>query len=136
MTRGLAEIARLVEALGGDRVTLQGLAGIGDLIATCTSTLSRNHTVGRRLAAGEALEEIRGDMHMVAEGVNTTMAVHRHAQKLGVEMPICEAMYQVLFEGAALEDAILSLMTRESRYEGSYLVIGPDDALRKGPPRR
>ena len=96
---------------------------IGDLIATCTSTLSRNHTLGRRLATGEDVSVIQEDMHMVAEGVNTTVAVHRHAARLGVDMPITEAMHQVLFEQADIPDVIQSLMTRTSVYESDYTAI-------------
>ncbi len=123
LTRGLAEICRMGEHLGAERSTFQGLAGFGDLVATCTSTLSRNHTVGRRLAGGESLEEIRADMHMVAEGVNTTAAVHGYAQRLGVDMPIAEGMHKVLFEGQELSDVIQSLMSRISVYETSYNAI-------------
>jgi glycerol-3-phosphate dehydrogenase (NAD(P)+) len=90
---------------------------VGDLIATCTSTLSRNHTVGRRLAGGETLAQIQADMVMVAEGVNTTEAVHRHAKRLGVDMPIAEGMYDILFQGAAIPDVLDSLMLRTSLYE-------------------
>jgi glycerol-3-phosphate dehydrogenase (NAD(P)+) len=123
LTRGLAEIRRMGERLGAERDTFQGLAGFGDLVATCTSPLSRNHTVGRRLAGGETLEEIRADMHMVAEGVNTTAAVCRHARRLGVDMPIAAGMHQLLFEGAVLEEVIHDLMTRISVYEASYSAI-------------
>ncbi len=123
MTRGLAEMWRLGEVMGADRATFQGLAGVGDLIATCTSTLSRNQTVGRRLAGGETLAEIRADMKMVAEGVNTTDAVHRHAKRLGVDMPIAAGMYRVLFEGAPIPEVIDQLMSRTSVYEASYSPI-------------
>lgn len=129
MTRGLAEIARLGEYLGATAETFRGLSGVGDLVATCTSTLSRNHTVGRRLAKGESIEEIQADLHMVAEGVNTTLAVHTFAQKTGVDMPIAEGMYKVLFEGEPLAEALSSLMTRPSRFEPTYDIIGDQASI-------
>ncbi len=124
MTRGLAEISRFGEALGAEPMTFLGLAGVGDLIATCTSELSRNHTVGRRLAQGLKLADIQKEMHMVAEGVFTTQAAHQHARRLGVDMPICEGVYKALFEGAAIESVLQNLMARASRYENSYSPIG------------
>jgi glycerol-3-phosphate dehydrogenase (NAD(P)+) len=124
LTRGLAEIWRFAAALGAEQSTFLGLAGVGDLVATCASPLSRNHTVGRRLAKGERLDAIQADMRMVAEGVNTTRAVCRHADRLGVEMPIARAMHQVLFEGGDIQRGLEALMTRASRYEADYLPIG------------
>lgn len=128
MTRGLAEISRFGVALGADRSTFLGLAGVGDLIATCSSPLSRNQTVGRRLAKGEKLDEIIDDMTMVAEGVNTTRAVKTHARRLGVDMPIAEGMYELLFNDAQIQDILGGLMTRTSVYEGEYTPIGQNDA--------
>ena len=87
MTRGLAEIARLGVASGADPMTLSGLAGMGDLIATCASKLSRNHYVGEQLAKGRRLDEILGGMTNVAEGVDTTAAAVKLARRLGVDMP-------------------------------------------------
>ena len=112
ITRGLAEIARLVVAAGGQAGTLSGLAGMGDLIATCSSTLSRNHQVGEQLASGKTLPEIRAHMKHVAEGVDTTAAAVTLAEKLGVEMPIAQATYNVLFNGMAIDQAISELMGR------------------------
>ena len=123
MTRGMAEISRLGVALGAEQLTFMGLAGIGDLIATCSSSLSRNQTVGRRLAGGEKLEAIQEDMKMVAEGVNTTRAVHEHAARLGIDMPIAESMYRILFGGEELPAVLDDLMVRESRYEISHSPI-------------
>jgi len=123
ITRGLAEISRLGEVLGAERLTFKGLAGIGDLIATCSSTLSRNHTVGRRLAEGETLEEIVTSLGMVAEGVNTTRGVHLHASRLGVEMPIAEGMYRLLYEGLKPGDVLEGLMSRRSVYETTHETI-------------
>jgi len=125
MTRGLAEISRFGMALGAKQLTFQGLAGVGDIIATCSSPLSRNHTVGRRLAAGEKLDNIIDDMTMVAEGVNTTRAVSAHCAGLGVDMPIAQGMFQLLFEDATIQDVLGELMTRTSVYEGGdYTPIG------------
>ncbi len=112
ITRGLAEITRLALAAGGQAMTLAGLAGMGDLIATCSSPLSRNHQVGEALAEGKTLAEIRGGMMHVAEGVDTTSAAMTLASGLGVEMPITEATYNVLFNGMAIDQAISELMGR------------------------
>ena len=123
ITRGLAEMSRFGERYGAQRLSFQGLAGVGDLVATCSSTLSRNHTVGRHLAKGEALDEIIANLGMVAEGVNTTRVIHTHAQAEGIDMPIAAAVYRLLFEGASPEEALASLMARESRYEGLDSLI-------------
>ena len=112
MTRGLAEIARLGLAAGAQQMTLSGLAGMGDLIATCSSTLSRNHYVGTLLSQGKTLDEIRSGMHNVAEGVNTTVAARSLAASLGVEMPLTEATYRILFEGMSVHHAAAELMGR------------------------
>ena len=112
MTRGLAEIARLALAAGADPMTLAGLAGMGDLVATCSSTLSRNHYVGAELAQGRSLAEIRAGMTNVAEGVDTTAAAVALAESMGVEMPIAQATYRVLFDNLPIEQAISQLMGR------------------------
>lgn len=112
MTRGLAEVARLGVAAGAEAITFAGLAGVGDLIATCSSPLSRNHQVGERLANGETLEQIRGSMTQVAEGVDTTAAAVELADALGVDMPITNATYEVLFNGVGVQDAITNLLGR------------------------
>ena len=112
MTRGLAEIARLGLAAGAQQMTLSGLAGMGDLIATCSSTLSRNHYVGTLLSQGKTLDEIVSGMHNVAEGVNTTVAARSLATTLGVEMPITEATYRILFKGMSVRRAAAELMGR------------------------
>jgi len=118
ITRGLAEMSRFGERYGAERLTFQGLAGVGDLVATCSSTLSRNHTVGRHLAQGEQLDDIIQNLGMVAEGVNTTRVIHTHAATEGIDMPIASAVYRLLFEGATPQGALAELMARESRYEG------------------
>jgi glycerol-3-phosphate dehydrogenase (NAD(P)+) len=112
ITRGLAEMARLGEACGATQQTFSGLAGMGDLIATCSSPLSRNHQVGERLAKGEPLSQIRASMDNVAEGIDTTAAAQKLANKLGVEMPITKAMHSVLFDGVPMEQARSDLLER------------------------
>jgi glycerol-3-phosphate dehydrogenase (NAD(P)+) len=118
ITRGLAEITRLVVACGGKASTMSGLAGLGDLVLTCTGGLSRNRTVGVELGRGRKLEEIIAGMHgMVAEGVLTTNAAVGLARKVNVEMPITEQMHAILQRGKAVEDAIRDLMQRPSTRE-------------------
>lgn len=117
ITRGLAEITRLACACGAQRETLSGLAGLGDLVLTCTGTLSRNRTVGVELAHGRCLADILASMRMVAEGVETTRVTQQLAQKFGVEMPVTEQMHKMLFEGLAPADAVRALMQRQLRQE-------------------
>lgn len=117
MTRGIAEISRLGVAHGADVLTFAGLSGIGDLIATCSSGLSRNHQVGVGLASGKSLSEVLAGMTEVAEGVDTTRAAIALARKSGVEMPIAEQMHAVLFDGKSPVDAVRDLMEREPRME-------------------
>jgi glycerol-3-phosphate dehydrogenase (NAD(P)+) len=112
LTRGLAEMARLGVAEGAQPMTFAGLAGLGDLIATAISPRSRNHFVGEQLGRGIPLAKILDGMVHVAEGVETTRAARTLARRAGVEMPIVEAMYRVLFEGQRPPDAIRDLMTR------------------------
>lgn len=116
-TRGLAEITRLATALGGKPATLAGLAGLGDLVLTCTGTQSRNFQVGAKLGQGLSLPAILGEMAMVAEGVKTSRAVHLLAQRLGVEMPLVDAVYKILYEDLAPREAIKKLMARELKDE-------------------
>lgn len=117
ITRGLHEISRLGTALGGKRETFAGLSGMGDLITTCTSKHSRNRYVGEQLGRGRSLEDILKSMHMVAEGVATTRSAWDLAQREGVEMPIAEKVYQILFEGASAREAVIQLMTRSLKVE-------------------
>jgi len=117
ITRGLVEITRLGVAAGAKPLTFAGLAGLGDLMATCSSRLSRNNSVGRQLAEGRTWPEIRGTMDNVAEGVNTTNAALAMANTLNVEMPITQTTYRVLFEGLSPKDAIAQLMERPPRSE-------------------
>ena len=118
IARGLAEISRLAEAAGGRRETLAGLAGLGDLVLTCTGELSRNRRVGVELAQGRRLEEILAGMQgMVAEGVKTTAAAAELARRQGIEMPITEMMQRVLFEGLAPAQGLRELMERSLKAE-------------------
>ncbi len=117
ITRGLAEVTRLGVARGGNPLTFAGLSGMGDLVLTCTGSLSRNRTVGEQLGRGKRLEEILAEMDMVAEGVKTTQAAHALATRLGVDMPITEQVYRVLYEDKDPEVVAVELMTRELRDE-------------------
>jgi glycerol-3-phosphate dehydrogenase (NAD(P)+) len=112
VTRGLAEITRLAVALGGEARTLAGLAGLGDLVLTTSGNLSRNRTLGMRLGRGESLETIVSSTPMVAEGVTTCRAARDLAEQCGVNLPITEEMYRILYEGKDIRDALLALMER------------------------
>lgn len=117
LTRGLAEITRLAVALGGRADTLAGLAGLGDLVLTCTGSLSRNRRVGQALGAGRKIEDALRGTGMVAEGVRTTLAACALAQRAGVEMPIAQQMRAVLYEGKAPQEAVDELMLRSLKRE-------------------
>ncbi len=117
ITLGLAEITRLGVAMGADPATFSGLAGMGDLVLTCTGALSRNRTVGFRLGKGESLDQVLQDMRGVAEGVKTVQAVRRLAGKHGVEMPISEEVHALLWEGRTPTEAVQNLMLREPKPE-------------------
>ena len=117
ITRGLAEMKRFVLAYGGRPETLSGLAGIGDLIVTCTSVHSRNHSVGERLGRGEKIKDILSSMQMVAEGVWNSKVVHEIALDLGVEMPICDLVYALCYENFDAHKAVEAIMSRELKSE-------------------
>lgn len=117
MTRGLAEITRLGVAMGAQRATFYGLAGMGDLVLTCTGSLSRNRTVGYRLGQGERLDDILRDMSSVAEGVRTSEAVFALAERHGVEMPITEEVYAIVHDGRDPAAALAALMRRDPKPE-------------------
>ena len=117
ITRGLAEMARLGVALGGHMETFMGLTGMGDLILTCTGDLSRNRTVGLRLAGGQFLDDILRDLGHVAEGVHTAREVSALARRLGVDMPITQAVCGVLFDGMPPAAAVEALLAREQKAE-------------------
>ncbi|NSX36870.1 NAD(P)-dependent glycerol-3-phosphate dehydrogenase [Pseudarthrobacter oxydans] len=120
ITRGLAETSRLALALGGEAKTMAGLAGLGDLVATCSSPLSRNHTAGRLLGQGLTLEEVGQKMTQTAEGIKSGQAVHELAGKLGVEMPITAAVVAVLAGKLSVDQLGPLLLSRELKPEGDY----------------
>jgi glycerol-3-phosphate dehydrogenase (NAD(P)+) len=117
LTRGLAEIVRLALALGAEEHTLSGLAGVGDLILTCTGDLSRNRRAGLAIGQGSSLREALDEVRMVVEGVPTTRAAHELSLRHGVEMPIVRAVYSILFEDVGPREALAELMAREPKPE-------------------
>jgi glycerol-3-phosphate dehydrogenase (NAD(P)+) len=119
ITRGLAEIARLGMAMGARADTFAGLAGMGDLVLTCTGDLSRNRSVGIQLGQGRSLAEILGEMRMVAEGVRTAESTWKLACRHGVDMPITEQVYRVLYEDKPARRAVVELMSRDPKAEGA-----------------
>jgi glycerol-3-phosphate dehydrogenase (NAD(P)+) len=118
ITRGLAEMNRLGQAMGAQAATFAGLAGMGDLVLTCTGDLSRNRTVGFKLGQGMKLADILAEMRMVAEGVKSAESVYQLAKRLGVEMPIVEKTYQILHEDKPARQAVIELMARDLKAEG------------------
>jgi glycerol-3-phosphate dehydrogenase (NAD(P)+) len=117
ITRGQTEIRRLGVALGANPRTFTGLAGIGDLILTCTAELSRNYTVGIKIGKGMKLDDILSEMRMVAEGVKNARSVYNLSRKVGVEMPISHEIYYILYEDLPPKEAVYRLMTRELKHE-------------------
>jgi glycerol-3-phosphate dehydrogenase (NAD(P)+) len=117
ITRGLAEITRIAVRLGGNPLTLSGLSGMGDLVLTCTGELSRNRRVGIALGQGQALPDILREMKQVAEGVKTAKAARDLSAKTGIELPICEQVYLVAYEGKSPKAAVLDLMGRAPKSE-------------------
>ncbi|NLJ39996.1 MAG: NAD(P)H-dependent glycerol-3-phosphate dehydrogenase [Clostridiales bacterium] len=126
MTRGIAEITRLGKAMGAEAETFAGLTGVGDLIVTCTSVHSRNRKAGIMLGSGKSLDETLAAVGMAVEGVYTCEAAYGLARKMGVEMPITEQLYKILFEGKEPEEAVRGLMLRDRTYETE---MGPDKWL-------
>lgn len=117
ITRGLAEISRAAVRMGGNPLTLSGLAGMGDLVLTCTGELSRNRTVGMQLGKGRSLDDILTDMKQVAEGVKTAKSARDLSLKLNVEMPICEQVFRIAWEGKSPKAALSDLMVRSPKSE-------------------
>ncbi|HEV2473726.1 MAG TPA: NAD(P)H-dependent glycerol-3-phosphate dehydrogenase, partial [Chthonomonadales bacterium] len=117
MTRGLAECIRLGTALGAQSATFLGLSGVGDLMATGASKLSRNYRVGFGLGRGQALPEILATLGQVAEGVPTTRVVHQLAQNSRIEMPVCAALYSILYQGRSAHEVVRELLVRAARAE-------------------
>lgn len=124
ITRGLAEMTRLALSEGARVETLMGLAGLGDLVLTCNGSLSRNRFVGQELGKGRTLEDIEAGMREIAEGVKTTLAVRGLADRKGIEMPITNEVYQVLYERKPAGDAARALMTRPLKEEGNWYDAG------------
>ncbi|MEW6290707.1 MAG: NAD(P)H-dependent glycerol-3-phosphate dehydrogenase [Thermodesulfobacteriota bacterium] len=120
ITRGLAEITRLGVKMGANPLTFSGLGGLGDLVLTCTGDLSRNRTVGLKLGQGKKLQAILAEMAMVAEGVKTTSSAWKLARREGVDMPILEQIYQVLYEDKPCQEAVMSLLTRDQKEEMEF----------------
>jgi len=118
ITRGLAEISRLGLTLGAQAETFYGLAGMGDLVLTCTGDLSRNRSVGIALGRGKTLDEILNGMNMVAEGVKTTLSAYQLAAKIGIEVPITEQMYEILYQQKTPRQAVTDLLSRDLKAEG------------------
>jgi len=117
ITRGLEEIIRLGNAMGADEKTFRGLSGMGDLVLTCTGTLSRNYTVGSRLGKGEKLKDIIESMSMVAEGVATSESAYELSRKHNVDMPVVEQVYKTINGDTSPKDAVKELMTRSLKAE-------------------
>lgn len=117
ITRGLHEITRLAVRMGANPLTLSGLAGMGDLVLTCTGGLSRNRTLGYKLGEGKKLADLLGEMHMVAEGVKTSESVYHLGKRLGVEMPIAEEVYKVIHEDKSTHQAVRDILARDLRRE-------------------
>ena len=117
ITRGLAEMTRLGVRMGADPLTFSGLAGMGDLVLTCTSSQSRNQTVGQKLGQGMKLKDILAGMRAVAEGIKTSLSAHQLASSVGVEMPICEQAYRVVHQDADPRTSVGLLMTRDPKLE-------------------
>ncbi len=117
VTRGLAEVVRIAIAKGGNVLSIAGLAGLGDLVLTCTGELSRNRTVGFELGRGKKLDEVLSALGHVAEGVRTAKSVHDLAQRLDVDLPICNEVYRVLYEGKSPQRAVEDVLTRPLKRE-------------------
>lgn len=120
ITRSLAEMSRFAESMGANPYTFLGLAGVGDLLVTCTSPLSRNYQLGFRIAGGLSLHEAMDELGKLAEGVNTLHVVHQKREQLGVYMPLAEALFHVLFEQGAIDEVVGGLMTGEQQVDVEF----------------
>lgn len=125
VTRALAEMSRFAASLGANPLTFLGLAGVGDLMVTCTSPLSRNFQLGRAVGEGRSLQEAQDALGKLAEGVNTIAAVHRRAAELGVPMPIVQGLHEILFEGRNLAEVLVRLMLAEQRDDVEFVAAAP-----------
>ena len=122
ITRGLAEMSRYAAHFGANPASYLGLSGVGDLLATCTSPLSRNYQIGLRIGKGMSLDEAIADLSQTAEGVNTVRVISKSAREIGVDMPLATALYQILFEGRTMSAVIRELMDRDSKQDVEYKV--------------
>ena len=125
--RGLAEMARLGTALGADPLTFMGLAGVGDLIATCSSSLSRNYQVGLAIGQGQTLEEIVEELEQTAEGINTIQMVKHKADELGIRMPLVSGLYEIIFNGRSLYDVVLAMMLASQSSDVEFVLLKPGE---------
>ena len=123
ITRGLVEMSRLGVSLGANPLTFMGLAGMGDLVLTCTGDLSRNRTVGLKIGRGMKLQDILAEMKMVAEGVKTTRSIHDLAKREGVDMPVTDEVYRMLYEDKPPKQALIDLMTRDLKDEIDHGLV-------------
>ena len=122
ITRSLAEMSRFAVALGANPLTFLGLAGVGDLIVTCTSPLSRNYRVGHALASGETLDNIVQSLGEVAEGINTTRTIHHKAVEMGIDMPLVTGLYKIIYEKMPVDKVISQLMLREQTSDVEFIL--------------
>ncbi|MDB4166478.1 glycerol-3-phosphate dehydrogenase, partial [Gammaproteobacteria bacterium] len=120
VTRGLTEMARFGRSLGADPMTFLGLSGVGDLVVTCSSPLSRNYRLGFALGLGQTMDEATKEIGQVVEGVNTVRLVKKRAEELGIYMPLASGLYSALFEGASLDAIISSLMAGEQALDVEF----------------
>ncbi len=123
VTRGLAEMSRYAARFGANPASYLGLSGVGDLMATCSSPLSRNYQIGLRIGQGMTLDQAVADLNQTAEGVNTVKVIKASAEQLGIDMPLAQALYQILFEGRTMSAVIKELMDRDSKQDVEYKVI-------------
>lgn len=127
MTRSLAEMSRFAVHLGANPLTFLGLAGVGDLIATCSSSLSRNFQVGLAIGQGQTLEEIAEELEQTAEGINTIQMVKHKADELGIRMPLVSGLYEIIFNGRSLYDVVLAMMLASQSSDVEFLLPKPGE---------
>ena len=127
LTRSLAEMSRFAVHLGANPLTFLGLAGVGDLIATCSSSLSRNYQVGFAIGQGQTLQEIVEELEQTAEGINTIEMVKHHADKLGIRMPLVSGLYEIIFNGRSLYDVVLAMMLASQSSDVEFVLPKPGE---------
>lgn len=128
LTRSLAEMSRFAVHLGANPLTFLGLAGVGDLIATCSSSLSRNYQVGLAIGQGQTLEEIVEELEQTAEGINTIQMVKHKADELGIRMPLVSGLYEIIFNGRSLYDVVLAMMLSSQSSDVEFVLPKPGEA--------